>query len=235
MIVTSLTYLSLLFTLGVFSVFWLNPSLVDSLSESTILAPPVPVAYTPPAPKVSVITSSKAEVATFTPPVKPPTKIPDPNSVQSRPVVVQVSNGVPGVPNNQFGVPGLPISSSTGQPPPPPPVKPTPKPSPEPTPSPKVQPKQISISGGVLQGKAMVKVQPQYPAIAKSARASGSVQVQVVISEEGKVIESLVLSGHPLLREAALQAAKQWKFTPTELTGVPVKVQGVLTFNFTLQ
>jgi protein TonB len=78
-------------------------------------------------------------------------------------------------------------------------------------------------------------VQPQYPPIAKAARASGAVQVQVTISEEGRVIDAAVVSGHPLLRDAAVQAARQWVFKPTELSGVAVKVQGVLTFNFTLQ
>src|SRR5262245_29923520 len=92
----------------------------------------------------------------------------------------------------------------------------------------------LKVSGGVLQGMAIKKVQPPYPPIAKAARASGAVQVQVTISETGEVIESSVISGHPLLRDAALQAARQWLFKPTELSGVPVKVQGILTFNFTL-
>lgn len=107
-----------------------------------------------------------------------------------------------------------------------------PPPPPQPTPTP--PPKQIKVSGGVLQGSALRRVQPQYPPIAKAARASGAVQVQVTISEEGRVIEADVISGHPLLRDAALRAAQQWLFKPTELSGVPVKVQGVLTFNFTL-
>ncbi|MBO0860672.1 MAG: energy transducer TonB [Chloracidobacterium sp.] len=94
--------------------------------------------------------------------------------------------------------------------------------------------KKISVSGGVLQGKAIVKVQPQYPPIARAARASGAVQVQVTISETGEVMEADIVSGHPLLREAALQAARQWLFKPTELSGTPVKVQGILTFNFSL-
>ncbi len=94
--------------------------------------------------------------------------------------------------------------------------------------------KKLTVSGGVLQGKAIKKVQPPYPPIAKAARASGPVQVQVTISETGEVIEASVISGHPLLREAALQAARQWLFHPTELSAVPVKVQGILTFNFTL-
>ncbi len=95
-------------------------------------------------------------------------------------------------------------------------------------------PKKITVSGGVLQGSALRKVQPPYPPVAKAARAEGAVQVQVVISEAGEVIEASVVSGHPLLRDAALQAARQWQFKPTELQGKPVKVQGILTFNFTL-
>jgi TonB family protein len=60
------------------------------------------------------------------------------------------------------------------------------------------------------------------------------VQVQVTVSEEGRVIEASVISGHPLLRASALMAARQWVFEPTELSGVRVKVQGILTFNFRL-
>src|SRR5262245_19014293 len=95
-------------------------------------------------------------------------------------------------------------------------------------------PEKLNVSGGVLQGNAIKKVQPPYPPIAKAARASGPVQAQITISETGEVIEASVISGHPLLRDAALQAARQWLFKPTELSGVPVKVQGILTFNFTL-
>ncbi len=95
-------------------------------------------------------------------------------------------------------------------------------------------PKKISVSGGVLQGNALKKPQPPYPPVAKAAKASGPVQVQITISEEGKVIDAAAISGHPLLRDAALEAARQWEFKPTELSGVPVKVQGVLTFNFSL-
>jgi len=95
-------------------------------------------------------------------------------------------------------------------------------------------PKKITVSGGVLQGSALKKPQPAYPAVAKAAKASGAVQVQISISEEGKVTDASVVSGHPLLRDASLDAARQWEFKPVELSGTPVKVQGVLTFNFTL-
>lgn len=98
----------------------------------------------------------------------------------------------------------------------------------------KSKPRHLTVSGGVLQGTALKKVSPPYPPIARAARAAGKVQVQVTISEQGEVIEAIAISGHPLLRDAAVDAAKQWVFMPTELSGVPVKVQGILTFNFTL-
>lgn len=95
-------------------------------------------------------------------------------------------------------------------------------------------PKQIKVSGGVLQGSATKRVQPNYPPIAKAAQAQGAVNVQISINEAGEVTDAQVVSGHPLLRDAAIEAARQWTFKPTELEGKAVKVQGVLTFNFTL-
>jgi TonB family protein len=83
-----------------------------------------------------------------------------------------------------------------------------------------------------LQGSATRKVQPAYPALARAARAQGAAQVQITVSESGEVIDARVIGGHPMFRDAALQAAKQWRFKPTELSGVPVKTQGVITFNF---
>lgn len=117
-----------------------------------------------------------------------------------------------------------------------------PPPPPPPMPKPYVEgaetipvPKKINVSGGVLQASATKKVQPNYPLEAKMLRVQGEVQIQVIISIEGKVIEANVLSGPEELRQVALNAARQWEFKPTELSGVPVKVQGVLTFNFTLR
>jgi TonB family protein len=97
-----------------------------------------------------------------------------------------------------------------------------------------VAPQQIKVSPGVLQGSAIHKVQPEYPPIAKAAGASGAVQVQVTIGEKGEVTEATIINGHPLLREAALTAARQWQFKPISLSNTPVKAQGTLTFNFTI-
>lgn len=92
-----------------------------------------------------------------------------------------------------------------------------------------------SISGGVLNGKAISLQKPEYPAEAKAAGASGSVSVQVTVDEGGNVVEAKAVSGHPLLQPVSVTAAFQAKFAPTSLMGEPVKVTGVIIFNFPKQ
>jgi TonB family protein len=88
------------------------------------------------------------------------------------------------------------------------------------------------VMGGVLNGKAISLPKPAYPAIAKSAKASGTVVVAVLIDESGNVISAQAVSGPPLLRASAVQAARQARFSPTLLSGQPVRVKGVLNYNF---
>lgn len=95
--------------------------------------------------------------------------------------------------------------------------------------------KRRPIQGGILNGKAISLPKPEYPAEAKQAKASGNVVVQVTIDESGIVSEAKALSGHPLLVQAALNAAVQARFTPTTLMGDPVKVAGVLVYTFVAQ
>jgi TonB family C-terminal domain len=95
-------------------------------------------------------------------------------------------------------------------------------------------PKIIRKSGGVLQDSATKRVEPAYPPLAKTARISGVVVVEVTVDEEGKVISAHAVSGHPLLKDATVNAARAWMFTPTTLQGTPVKVIGTITFNFSL-
>ncbi len=101
--------------------------------------------------------------------------------------------------------------------------------------APGTAPSVLQASSGVLQGKALRKAQPVYPSFAKAARVSGAVKVQVVINEQGEVMEAEIVSGLPMLNLPSLRAARQWRFDPTLLEDRPVKVQGVLTFNFVLQ
>ena len=88
------------------------------------------------------------------------------------------------------------------------------------------------INGGVLNGKATSLPAPRYPPAAAAVNASGMVNVQVTIDEDGNVISAEAVSGHPLLRGAAVEAAQQAKFSPTLLSGQPVKITGVITYNF---
>lgn len=86
--------------------------------------------------------------------------------------------------------------------------------------------------GGVLNGKAISLPKPVYPPAARAVRAAGTVQIQVLIDEEGNLFSAEAVSGHPLLRFSAKQAACGAKFTPTLLSGKPVKVAGIITYNF---
>ena len=91
------------------------------------------------------------------------------------------------------------------------------------------------INGGILNGKAVSKPAPEYPAIARAARASGTVVVRITVDKSGRVSEAEAESGHPLLQQAAASAVRQWRFTPTLLSGQPVRVTGKVTVNFNLQ
>jgi len=87
----------------------------------------------------------------------------------------------------------------------------------------------------VLNGKAASLPLPEYPEIARRAHASGSVTVEITIDETGNVISAHAVSGHPLLQAAAVTAARQASFAPTRLNGEPVKVAGLLVYNFVAQ
>ena len=221
----------------------------DELSLETLVAPPIieeapePEPEKPPEQKQKDpnVDIRKEIIATMD---EPPPAIPDKPSV--------VKNTIPPRDPNKFTIQGDrnysaanapppdykgPVNSSgtgsdagvTGQggtgdvaaaPPPPPP----------PPPAKKEPPK--TISGGVLNGKATSLPKPPYPPAAKAVRAAGAVSVQVLISETGSVISASAVSGHPLLRPAAVSAARGARFSPTLLSGQPVKVSGVITYNF---
>ena len=100
-------------------------------------------------------------------------------------------------------------------------VKPTPAPTPK-----------RPISLGPVNGKATYLPVPVYSPAAQSIRASGQVNVEVTIDENGRVISAAAVSGHPLLRQNAVSAARISKFTPTTIGGVPVKVTGIIIYNF---
>ncbi len=95
--------------------------------------------------------------------------------------------------------------------------------------------KRAPISGGVLNGKAISLPMPDYPPDAKAAGASGAVVIQVTVDEQGDVLSAQPVSGHAALQKAAVNAAFRAKFSPTLLMGEPVKVTGVIIYNFGVQ
>lgn len=90
------------------------------------------------------------------------------------------------------------------------------------------------VSGGVLNGKALTLPAPVYPELARRMRTGGLVEVEVIVDENGKVISARALSGPPSLCDVAVQAALRARFSPTKLSGQPVKIAGRINYNFTL-
>jgi protein TonB len=103
-----------------------------------------------------------------------------------------------------------------------------------PTPTPKPTPQIVRMTSQVISGKVLSKPVPPYPAIAKATHTQGPVNVEILIDERGHVISARAVSGPAMLRQAAEQAARQARFTPTILGTLPVKVSGVITYNFVL-
>jgi TonB family protein len=109
-----------------------------------------------------------------------------------------------------------------------------PKGTSEPRPQPSTTPPPVTktISGGVVNGRATSLPKPPYPEAARAVRASGAVNVAVTIGEDGDVESASAVSGHPLLRAAAVVAARSAKFAPITLSGQKVKLTGIIVYNF---
>jgi periplasmic protein TonB len=112
----------------------------------------------------------------------------------------------------------------------PPPPKP---PEPEPAPARDEQP--VRVSGGVQQALLIRQVLPTYPQLALQARIQGVVVLDAIINKEGTIDSLRVVSGHPLLIRAAIEAVQQWVYKPTLLNGDPVAVETTITVNFSFR
>lgn len=240
LLVTLAIYAVLLLAAFVAGIWWASANIDQQTLELTALIAPVPVPQQQQqkqeAPKPEKMEISKnvdvrreliADVTrTDLVPKEISAKASDVPPVRKG-VVTMVGTGnsnavAPMAPGNGTGniISSAPAKVDIKDEPPPPPPKPTPH---------------APISGGVLNGKAVHLVQPPYPPIARSAHASGQVVVQVLIDENGSVVAAHATSGHPLLQAAAVNAARSSKFTPTKLSGQPVKVNGVIIYNFVAQ
>jgi len=178
-------------------------------------APPPPPPPPPPAPAVQ---QKPIEVVN---PNAAPIEAPKEIVPEAPPSNAGISTGVPG--GVEGGIPGGVMGGVVGglpeapPPPPPPPTAP------------------VRVGGNIKPPTKTRDVKPIYPPIAQSARVQGVVIIEATIGADGRVQQAKVLRGQPLLDQAALDAVKQWQFTPTLLNNVPVPVIMTVTVNFTLQ
>ena len=237
---TSVVYLSVAAVAFAASIYFTTPKLADTSLPRFVEGIVFPITRTPdPGPRND---NAPATAAT-----------PDPRNVQKLDSIIEnlgnskqpiVPAGPPGKTDvvggpggdgdpgpGTPGIPGIGDVIGAGSGPSQPPVPPDP---PKPKPQQVANVKPLIISSKVLQGKAIDKAVPLYPELAKRNRISGDVSVEVIISPEGRVESVRVVSGHPLFVTAALDAARRWRFEPTILNGVPVRVTGVITFVFKL-
>jgi protein TonB len=141
------------------------------------------------------------------------------------PVSDTFAPGIPGV----EGIPGPTIAT----------LAPAPrvdlvKPAATVTPAVVADPKPLIVSSTILAAKIIKRVVPSYPLLAKQARVSGTVRLQATLSKDGRIENLRVIDGPPLLRQAALDAVRQWIYSPTILNGKPVEVEAPIEVNFTL-
>ena len=190
-----------------------------------LVAPPPPPPPPPPpaAAPVKIVKQIQSDLVNGQ--LRTPTKIPQkvqmikedeapPPEMSTGGVVGGVPGGVPG--GQMGGVIGGIISST-------------------PVAVPKVAtPQRVRVSLGVSQGLLVKRVQPNYPPLARQARIQGTVLLQAEISKDGTIENLRLISGHPMLAPAAIEAVKQWRYRPYMLNGEPVAVETQVQVNFTL-
>jgi periplasmic protein TonB len=188
-----------------------------------LVAPPPPPPPPPPAAApVHVVRQIQTDIVNGE--LRTPTKIPQkvqmikedeaPPPMAAGGVIGGVPGGIPG--GQMGGVIGGIISST-------------------PVAVPKVAtPQRVRVSQGVSQGLLVRRVNPSYPPLARQARIQGTVILRAVISKDGSIENLQLVSGHPMLAPAAIEAVKQWKYKPYLLNGEPVEVDTEVQVNFTL-
>src|SRR5580700_10203036 len=189
-----------------------------------LVAPPPPPPPPPPAAApVHVVKQVQSDIINGE--LRTPTKIPKkilenlkedeaPPQMAATGVVGGVPGGVPG--GSMGGVIGSVLSST-------------------PVAVPKIAtPTRVRVSSGVSSGLLIRKVSPTYPPLARQARIQGTVVLQAQISKDGSIQNLQLISGHPMLAPAAIEAVKQWKYKPYLLNGEPVEVETQVQVNFTL-
>jgi protein TonB len=191
-----------------------------NLMTFLVAPPPPPPPPPPPAAAVKVV---KIQSEVINGQLRTPTKIPDKvQMIKEEEAPPDMGGGVPGgvpggIPGGSTGgVMGGILSSANAA-------------------IPKVAtPQRVRVSSGVSTGLLIKKVTPNYPQLAKQARIQGAVVLQALISKEGTIQNLQLISGHPMLAPAAIEAVKQWRYKPYLLNGEPVAVETQVVVNFSL-
>src|ERR1700719_3106528 len=222
------TILSFLLQVGLIGVLILIPLIyTDALPKGnlmTFLVAPPPPPPPPPPPAAAAVKVVKIQSEVINGQLRTPTKIPNkvqmikeeeaPPDLGAGGVPGGVPGGIPG--GSTGGVMGGILRSAHAA-------------------VPKVAtPQRVRVSSGVSTGLLIKKVTPNYPQLAKQARIQGSVVLQAEISKEGTIQNLQLISGHPMLAPAAIEAVKQWRYKPYLLNGEPVAVETQVVVNFSL-
>jgi len=222
------TTISFIFQMVLVGILVLIPLLfTEALPKTQLMTflvapPPPPPPPPPPAAVVKVVKQIQTDIINGQ--LRTPTKIPEKVQMikedEAPPPVMSASGVVGGVPG---GVPGGQMGGVIGGI-----ISSTPI-------VPKVAtPQRVRVSQGVTQGLIIRRIQPAYPPLARQARIQGPVVLQAEIGKDGSIQNLRLISGHPMLAPAAIEAIKQWKYKPYILNGEPVEVETTITFNFTL-
>src|SRR5258707_10927475 len=189
-----------------------------------LVAPPPPPPPPPPPAATPIKVVKQIQTDIINGQLRTPTKIPEKVQMikeEEAPPPVStmagVVGGVPGIPGGQMGgvIGGIINSSQIAVP--------------------KVAtPQRVRVSQGVTQGLVLRRINPNYPPLARQARIQGQVVLQAEISKSGDIQNLRLISGHPMLAPAAIEAVKQWRYKPYLLNGEPVAVDTQVVVNFTL-
>ena len=223
------TMVSFLFQVMLIGLLVLVPLLFTEALPKTqlmtfLVAPPPPPPPPPPPAAAPIKVVKQIQTDIINGQLRTPTKIPEkvqmikeeeaPPPMPSTGVVGGVPGGVPG--GSMGGVMGSILGST-------------------PVAVPRVAtPQRVRVSQGVTSGLLIRKIQPAYPPLARQARIQGNVLLQAEISKEGTIENLRLISGHPMLAPAAIEAVKQWKYKPYILNGEPVEVDTQITVIFSL-
>lgn len=189
------------------------------LSTLLIAPPPPPPPPPPPAPVKTIIKPVARLIQSG--------KLVQPRAIPKEVAVFKEAELPPDVINNTNtggvfgGIPGQGIIGGSSGPAAPPPPKPA-------------TPARIKQGGNVTAASIVTQTRPVYPPLARQARIQGTVTLHAIIDKDGRVAQLEVVSGHPLLVQAALDAVKQWRYKPTLLNGDPVEVDTTIQVTFTM-